>query len=299
MKDPIYISVILCTYNDENYIKAAVDSVLSQTYPYFEIIIVNDGSTDNTLQYINGIKDNRVKVINKPNTGLADSLNVGIKTARYSWIARMDGDDISLPNRFEEQVKLIKTGAAVIGGQFYVIDENSERKSVRPSHNPTTSLRSKLYVMMGWNPLAHPSALINKCILDSVGGYDSNFVASQDMDLWFRIAKNHKIINTKEVVLLYRKHSKNISNERKGIQVKMAFMAFVKRALGINRVLSKDEFLILEETPIVKSFINKNSHYVMRLNSLSSYLRVLALIRYYFWRFGFFVILSNTKTLFK
>lgn len=298
MIEPIYISVVLCTYNDERYIKSSVDSVLNQTYPYFELIIVNDGSTDNTLQILENIEDERIRIINKPNTGLADSLNEGIKAAKYQWIARMDGDDISLPNRFEAQIKLIDSGASVIGGQFYVIDENSEYKSNIPSNNPLTPLRSKLYVMLGWNPLAHPSALISKKALSMVGGYDPNFSASQDMDLWFRISKKHKIINTKEIVLLYRKHSNNISNGRKEFQTKMAFMAYIKRALGINRVLTKKEFCILQDNILISSLVSKNYDYVNRLGSLKSIKRLLVLFKYYTWKFGAFIRLSNTKILF-
>lgn len=299
MKEPVYISVVLCTYNDERYIKSSVDSILNQTYPYFELIIVNDGSTDNTFTILKQIEDERIRIINKPNTGLADSLNEGVKAAKYQWIARMDGDDISLPNRLEVQIKLIDSGASVIGGQFYVIDENSKYKSKMPSNNPLSPLRSKLYVMLGWNPLAHPSALISKNALSMVGGYDPNFSASQDMDLWFRISKKHKIINTKEVVLLYRKHSNNISNGRKDIQIKMAFIAYIKRALGINRVLSPNEFRILQENQLISSLICKNHDYVKGLEGLKSIKRALVLVRYYAWRFWIFVRLSNTKITFE
>lgn len=93
-KEPIYLSVVLSTYNDEKYIAEAIQSILEQTYPYFEFIIVNDGSYDRTLEIINSFKNSRIILIDKPNTGLIDSLNIGILSSKYDWIARVDFYDI-------------------------------------------------------------------------------------------------------------------------------------------------------------------------------------------------------------
>lgn len=178
MQYPIYLSVIISTYNEEPYLEEAINSILNQTYPYFELIIVNDGSTDNTDKLLFSFKDNRLRVINKENTGLPSSLNVGIENAKYNWIARMDGDDIALPNRFEEQVKLIKKGYDIIGGQFYSINEFGECLASGISHNPISLLGSKLFVFFGWNPLAHPTAVFRKELIKEFGGYDENFKAA-------------------------------------------------------------------------------------------------------------------------
>ena len=107
MNEPL-ISVLLCTYNDEKYIKDAIESILNQTFKKFEFIIVNDGSTDRTLDIIKQYNDERIVLIDKKNTGLTDSLNLGVSIAKTNWIARMDGDDISINNRFENQIKYLK-----------------------------------------------------------------------------------------------------------------------------------------------------------------------------------------------
>lgn len=120
----IFLSVVLSTYNDEKYIAEAIQSILDQTYPYFEFIIVNDGSTDSTLNIIKSFKDDRIVLIDKPNTGLIDSLNTGVRAAKYDWIARMDGDDIAEPYRFEEQVKAIKRDIVLVSSQCSIIDSD-------------------------------------------------------------------------------------------------------------------------------------------------------------------------------
>ena len=267
MNNHIFISVVLSTYNDSRYIKRAIQSVLDQSYPYFELIIVNDGSTDNTLDIINTFNDKRIIVINKENTGLTDSLNVGIAHAKYDWIARMDGDDISLPNRFENQVKLIKKDIGVIGGQYIKIDENDVKLSTNCL--PRTNFMIKMRHYLGYSCIVHPSALINKKYIEECQGYDTNFITSQDYDLWLMLSNKCKFVNTKEQILLFRKHAKNISAQKKDIQFMMSLISQAKHRLGIDHAINKDSFIIIKNE--VELYCN--CHPIKQIDSQTSLLK--------------------------
>lgn len=293
MKDkkgnPVYISIILSTYNEEKYIYQAIESVLNQSYPYFEFIIVNDGSTDGTLKIVQEFKDERIRIIDKKNTGLPDSLNVGIKASRYDWIARMDGDDIALPERLETQVSYISDTVGVIGGQFKEIDENGSIKNERISSNPLSAWKSRLYVILGWNPLAHPTALINKKYLMEIGGYDTNFIASQDVDLWSRLSSICDIINTVEPILLYRKHSNNISSKRVELQRRMSFLAYVKHGLKIYNALTQQQFNALSTYPLIERATKRNVNWTNILYANDIKNRKIIMYLYYLWKFCFYI----------
>ena len=291
MNKPIYLSVVLCTYNEERYIMDSVLSILNQTYPYFELIIVNDGSTDKTKEILETLNDKRIRIINKQNTGLPHSLNVGISHAKYDWIARMDGDDIALPNRFADQIKLIEQGYDIIGGQFLEIDGDGVMKSTICSRKPVCALKCKLFVFLGWNPLAHPTAIIKKNILEKMGGYDENFKASQDLELWSRLSHCCKIINSNEVVLKYRKHANNISNSKKDKQIFLGFMAFVKYALKIRKPLNFSQFDMLTNDVFVKKCIYKNRKKFDKTHSSVGFFRKLCFFDYYVWRLWTFISL--------
>ncbi|MCH7802039.1 MAG: glycosyltransferase family 2 protein [Chloroflexi bacterium] len=104
----------MSVYNGQRYLGAAIDSILAQTFQEFEFIIVDDGSTDNTESLIRAYSDSRIRLISKPNTGLADSLNVGLEAAKGTWIARIDADDISEPQRLERQLQRIRASPELV-----------------------------------------------------------------------------------------------------------------------------------------------------------------------------------------
>lgn len=283
-KNNIYLSIVLSTYNEEKYIAKSIQSILDQSYPYFEFIIVNDGSTDNTLQIIKSFVDSRIVIIDKPNTGLPDSLNEGIKAAKYDWIARMDGDDIAAPNRFETQVQYIDDSVGVIGGQFKTIDENDKLSNTSISSKPLKYSTCKWWLLLGMSPLAHPTVLIRKSCLLEHGGYDTNFRAAQDMELWGRLSPDVKIINIPESVLFYRKHSNNISNKRKGLQMQLTFLGFLKYVLQIRRPLNADEFIKFKNYFEDKCLIQKNESLFDWSHNGRGLLRKIKIIIYYLWR---------------
>ena len=126
LKKNIKISVVMAVYNGEKYLRSAIDSILSQTYIDFEFIIIDDCSTDNTANILESYTDSRIQIIrNEKNLRLPASLNKGLKIAKGKYIARMDADDIAMPDRFEKQVKYLEAHqeVAVIGGSFQVFNE--------------------------------------------------------------------------------------------------------------------------------------------------------------------------------
>ncbi|MGO9953181.1 MAG: glycosyltransferase family 2 protein, partial [Dissulfurispiraceae bacterium] len=124
------ISVLMSCYNASKYLAEAIESILNQTFDNFEFIAIDDGSRDNTSDILKDYAraDSRIILLEKENTGLTNSLNIGLKTARGKWIARMDADDVSLPNRFEDQLEFVQVHAGVIllGTSCIVIDQSGK-----------------------------------------------------------------------------------------------------------------------------------------------------------------------------
>lgn len=291
--NPIYISVILATYNDSAYIKEAIESILKQTYPYFELIIVNDGSSDNTLEIVNGFIDDRIIVIDKPNTGLPDSLNVGLDKSCYEWVARMDGDDVAMPDRFERQIKLIKDGISVIGGNCVLIDKHNNTIGYT---NFSTNHRAICFQMFyGKSQFAHPSTLIRKSSLLGIGGYDTNFRAAQDVDLWYRLSSLGTLVNTSDYILKLRKSNNNISSNRKEEQTRNSILAFAKKSLGILTPMAPGSFENLSNILISHYNVDYYVANLIRISTLPPLAKKMFIMRYYLWRIRLFLSLFFFK----
>lgn len=291
--DPIYISVILATYNDSAFIKESIESILKQTYPYFELIIVNDGSTDNTLEIVNEFIDDRIIIIDKPNTGLPDSLNVGLAKSRYEWVARMDGDDVAMPTRFERQVKMIKDALSVIGGNCILIDKYN--KTIGHTDFSTDHRAICFKMFCGKSQFAHPSTLIRKSSLLEIGGYDTNFRAAQDIDLWYRLSSIGRLVNTSDYILKLRKSNTNISSNRKEEQTRNSIISFAKYSLGILKPITPGSFDKL--TKILINHYNLD-YYVTNLIGISTLpplAKKMFIMRYYLWRIRLFLSLFFFK----
>lgn len=201
------ISVILPVYNGEKYLKEAIESILNQTYTNFEFIIIDDGSKDSSLEIIRDYEkeDERIVVVSRENKGLIATLNEGIEKARGKYIARMDQDDISLPQRFEEQLKyMITNNLDICGGNYLIIDQNS--KTISTSEVPE-SFSEILLTMVSNVPFAHPSVMIKKFFLDDkklkygINGYKN----AEDLDLWINMYnQNARFGNVKKRIIKYR-----------------------------------------------------------------------------------------------
>ena len=229
MKHQPLVSVILPVYNGEKFLKSAIDSILEQTYTNFELIIINDGSTDNSESIIRSYKDSRIKyVINDHNIKLIATLNKGIALAKGEYIARMDADDVSLPRRFEEQVNYLQSHQAIHGcGTWAQVVDNEGKATGRIKNIDTPDLLSCCTFFTC--PLAHPSVMFRReVMLDNL--YDPNAVNAEDFELWHRLCqKGYKLTNIPRYLFQYRWHESNISKTQ-----------YEKGLMSRTRVLKSD-----------------------------------------------------------
>lgn len=205
LKKPL-ISVVMPAYNVDRYIAQAIESILNQTFKDFELIIINDASSDNTAKIIQGYKkrDKRVRVLNnKTHLLIAASLNKAVNLSRAEIIARMDADDISLLNRLKLQYSFLKKNPdiAVVGGDIVIIDKDGKEISKR--EYPTASADLKK-TMFRYSPFAHPVVMFRKKIFLEFGGYNLKMIPCEDIDLWFKIGSKYKFASIPEYVLQYR-----------------------------------------------------------------------------------------------
>lgn len=213
------ISVLLPVYNCEKYIFEAVESILTQTYTNFELLIIDDCSTDTTLQICKSFKDDRIIIIEKEkNSGYTNSLNYGFSIAKGKYIARMDGDDISLPMRFEKQVAFMEVNEDVVvcGTNFSIIDK--DEIFILPEFNEQLKVR-----LLYGNCLGHPTVMMRKSVLkDNHIIYDTQMEPAEDYALWVQLVVFGKLHNLQECLLKYRVHDAQVSNLRNERQVTSA-----------------------------------------------------------------------------
>lgn len=215
------VSVILPVYNGELFIRDAINSIISQTYINFELIIINDASTDKTAQIINSFVDDRIKVItNEYNLGISLTLNRAIENSNGELIARMDADDMADTNRLKKQVDFFmkNSGYSLLATCIEPFSDtsigNDERlKELETWYNSSCTdkeIRESLYI---GNCLNHPSVMYKKSHIIQVGGYRNQYDYAEDYDLFLRIIKIGKVHKLKEKLLKYRVHTKQISTE--------------------------------------------------------------------------------------
>ncbi len=249
----LLISVVLPAFNAEKYIAEAVRSILDQTLTNFELIVINDGSTDNTLAILEELrdKDARVIVISRENRGLVESLNEGIDLARGKWIARMDADDIALPHRFERQLEWLERTGADISGSWVQRFGSSDKRVVRL---PQTDDAIKM-AMLFCSPFAHPAVIMRTSLVKRLG-YDKRWEKAEDYDLWERAAEaGWKMANVPEVLLSYRVHAEQISTLTANRQqqltqgIRRRYGAFVSHSMRLNQSWI-DEVLKISESSL-------------------------------------------------
>ena len=187
------ISILLPVYNGEKTILRAVRSILAQTYPHWELVIINDGSSDRTLNVINSIKDPKIKTYTIPRFGVAKALNFGVKMARGTYIARMDADDISLPERLKNQVAYLRDHSEIdlVACQVKHIGAPG-REGYEHYVNWINQLitSSSIYLARYQEaPFAHPSVMFRKSTFNKYGGYTEE-VVPEDFELWLKWLQN-------------------------------------------------------------------------------------------------------------
>lgn len=208
------VSVVMPVYNGEKYLSQAIDSILEQTFTDFEVVIVNDGSTDGTAQILHEYKakDPRIHLINQENAGVTQALITGCAAARGQYIARNDADDCSTPHRFESQVALLDRNDSLVAATGDIEHFQNDGTVVN-----IVQLRGDARLIRLFNCFCnyiggHGQVMFRRETFEEAGGYDPSFRLAQDYDLWSRLLRHGDFGNVPEIVYRYRTGHDNISN---------------------------------------------------------------------------------------
>jgi len=275
----------MSVYNGERYLRECVESILCQTFRDFEFVIIDDCSTDSTSSILDEYveRDSRVRVIrNEKNLTLPGSLNKGLNLARCALVARMDDDDISLPERLDKQVDYLDRheDCVVVGCRILSIDEDGDpicHEWQAMSHEEIEKV-----LLRGRGAMPHPGVMFRRDHVLALGGYREQFPVALDVDLWLRLAEQGRLANLEEILVKYRRHFRSLScptvdlraeaevilkdtYRRRGMKLPANFMASYPRALsepetriqwsqlaaydGFHRTARKHALLALRQAP--------------------------------------------------
>ena len=219
------VSVVMPVYNAARYLAEAVESILAQTFGDFEFVIVDDGSTDRSPATLDdyAARDARIRIVRRANTGIVGALNDALAESKAPLIARMDADDVSLPERLEKQVaymrdhdECIALGSRVVGIDPYgCVLFQSEHKLAHDE------IDRELLNGVGW-AIVHPVAMLRRDAVERVGGYRREWQWVEDLDLFLRLAEIGKLANLPDHLLRYRQHTESINRTRSAEQARLA-----------------------------------------------------------------------------
>lgn len=256
MKAPV-VSVLMPVYNAEQFLREAIDSILCQTYTDFEFLIFNDGSTDKSSEIIKSYDDKRIISFDYViNSGYLKHLNEGVKTAKGRYIARMDADDISLPDRFEKQITFLESHSdiALLGSSAIIINESGNEKKITEVIETSNLIFTQLFFE---NPFFHTSMMGRTSVFREFK-YNDNYYVAEDYYLWSQIAMKYKLANLNEPLIKYRSYNESTSNlkaERQKDCIKKIY-AFHLAKLGIKKFTEEElqcHYSIMVHNPIYYS----------------------------------------------
>lgn len=255
-------------YNASQFLNQAIDSILNQTFTDFEFIVINDGSTDNTELIVQSYTDSRIKYFSNPlNLGIVETLNKGIDLARGKYLARMDADDIALPERLEKQYSLMEDNPeiAVCGSQISIINA----LGIKTAHPPVSiSNREIKPQLLFYNPFTHPTTFFKTEIIRKYK-YNADYHYAEDYYLLAQIAMEHQVANHPEQLLLYRVHEQNTTST-KAKEMKQAHLKVINYQLSI--------FLNKEVEPSFSEQLYTFLFYDFKAYSVSAYRNILNIL---------------------
>lgn len=269
------VSVVMPVYNGEAYVLEAITSILNQTFTDFELIVINDGSTDNTAAILKKLRDiERIKILNNTvNEGLIFTRNKAIINCNGSYIALLDSDDVAKPNRLEKQVRFLEANPdyALIGSNIDIISGEgkylyTQNYNIAPDFIPS--------ILLFQNYFAQSAVMIRKSALPKEI-YRSQFPLSEDYDLWVRIASQNKVGNIAESLVNYRLHGSNISYV-KAIQLQESYKNIIKQQLEKLGVSASEAELNMHvgigllEVPADKEFVIKAEEWLLKLREANA-----------------------------
>lgn len=228
------VTVFMPAFNGEAYIEKAIQSVLDQSFTNFELLIINDGSTDGTLEIIGKFTDPRIRLVhNDGNKGLTFTRNRGIEEAKGQYIAILDCDDIAMPDRLKAQITFLDSNPeiAICGGQAITIDESGKQTG---DLNVIAGEKNISPELVFHNTFTNSTLMIKRSAMLEAGGY-RDYSPAEDYDLSYRIALHHPVANLNEVLVAYRLHSNNISKAQheKALSAELRIIENIHTNLGI------------------------------------------------------------------
>lgn len=243
------ISVVMTVFNGASHLEEAIRSVLAQTFTDFELIIIDDASTDESLSIVQGFADERIRIVqNEENLGLTKSLNKGISLAQGKYIARMDSDDLSLPMRFEKQVAFLNAhlDVGVCSSWVELIGEQAGIVWTYPEKH--ASIQAD---MLFESQLIHPAVMMRRDVLGEAS-YDERFSRAQDYELWVRLARRTHLANLQEVLLKYRLHSGQIGAQHEDQQQEFANEVRLTQLSALGLIPSAQELVLHQQLSLYR-----------------------------------------------
>lgn len=256
----------MSVYNGEALLSKSIESILNQSFKQFEFIIVNDGSTDNSHKIIHDYqkKDNRIIIINKKNTGLADSLNTGLRESNTDWIARIDADDICKFDRLKEQYLFIKNNPSTVllGSNAKLIDLNGNSIGFLKYPTDHQKILKKLSITPETFP--HSSVLYNRHTALKVGGYRSKITYAEDLDLWLRLSKEGNVACLDKCLVQIRIHPNQISHHDSGdtqyVDAHVAMVSYWYDKLFLESIFNLSVLSFEDVKSEVYQYLKNNNH---------------------------------------
>lgn len=200
-------SVVIPLYNKERSVKNTIESVLNQTFQDFEVIVVNDGSTDNSLEVVKSFNDERIRIINQKNSGVSSARNRGIKEAKYDWIAFLDADDLWKNNHLQIVDEMINTFP---NEKVFCTSFATSKNSVQCKKNDSVIIIQNYFKeALNGSVIWTSVAVIHQSVFKNIGHFNEILSRGEDLDMWARIGKYYRIIKSSTITALYVQDSEN------------------------------------------------------------------------------------------
>jgi glycosyltransferase involved in cell wall biosynthesis len=230
------VSVIIPTYQRAHWVSEAIESVLAQTYKDYEIIVVNDGSTDNTAEVLNQFQG-KIKIIEQENKGVSAARNIAIRNSQGQYIAFLDDDDIWLPSKLEKQILILESNDKIglLYSDLFYFNEQGTFPNTKSQNYPIHTACISWMLFLNWNMRICPepsTVVVSKQTLDEIGVFDETLMSCEDYDLWLRISEKWLVHYLNEPLLMYRLSNTNIHNDTE--QLLVNFLLVKEKALVRN-----------------------------------------------------------------